>query len=145
MNTLILGAIFLVALLAIVGIIWLAMGERQGSGKAPAAVPATNGNEQARKQASAPSTPPMVGAGRAEGGTATVKGAPSVPPQREEMVAVPSDEQAFPVLDGKFYELAAELRALHREVQDIERRLNTLTAMVNRIEREYGEVGVEAE
>ena len=144
MNTLILGAIFLVALLAIVGIIWLAMGERQGSGKAPAA-PATNGNEQTRKQASAPSMPLMAGAGKAEGGTATAKGAPSVPSQREEMVAVPSDEQAFPVLNGQFYELAAELRALHREVQDIERRLNTLTAMVNRIEREYGEVGVEAE
>jgi hypothetical protein len=142
MNTLILGAIFLVALLAIVGIIWLAMGERQGSGKA-AAVPATNGNEQARKQASAPSTTPMVG--KAERGTATAKGAPSMPAQREEMVAVPSNEQAFLALDGQFYELAAQLRDLHREVQDIERRLNALTAMVNRIEKEYGEVSLEAE
>lgn len=140
MNTLILGAIFLVALLAIVGIIWLAMGERQGSGKA-AAIPATSGNEQAHKQASAPSTTPMVG--KVEGGTATAKGALSVPSQIED--AVPSDEQAFPTFNGQFYELAAQLRALHREVQDVERRLNALTAMVNRIEKEYGEVSLEAE
>jgi hypothetical protein len=54
-------------------------------------------------------------------------------------------DHPFSMLNGQFYELAAELRALHRESQDIERRLGILSDLVSRIEREYGEIGVEAE
>ncbi len=137
MNMLILGALFVVALLAIGGAVWLAIGERQGNGK----------------------TATPKGAAPAQQIPATTTMGQNVSAARPAPVAVEPDElvspspatpavhreQPFSALNGQFYELAAELRALHRESQDIERRLSILTEMMSHIEREYGEVGLGAE
>lgn len=141
MNMLIPGVIFLVALLAIGGVIWLAMGERRESGSAVVTKPATNG------QASAVAAP-ATGTGSEEGKTAAL--APTIPVPLDKLTLESThtgahEESGFPALNGQFYELAAELRTLHSQAQDIERRLGLLTEMINRIEQEYGEIGVEAE
>lgn len=141
MNMLILGVLFVVALLAIGGAVWLAVGERQDNNKAAAsAAPAPS------QQIAANST---AGQGASAGRSAVAPA--KVPLEPDEFVApapaapAAHGEQPFSALNGQFYELAAELRTLHRESQSIERRLGILTEMVSRIEREYGEVSLEVE
>ena len=141
MNTLILGAIFLVALLAIGGAVWLALGERQGNGSAPAPAAPTPASQQSQA--------PVTSTSDGRASTERRAAATTAPPvEAGDLALAPaqpatSGEQGFSALNGQFNELATELRALHREAQDIERRLSVLTEMVSRIEREYGEVGLE--
>jgi hypothetical protein len=143
---LIIGVLFVVALLAIGGAVWLSIGERQSSVResAPRAaanreqIPAaatTSGQGAVVERPAAPATVPLEPDNLVS--PAPVAPAPAAPAARK--------EQPFSVLNGQFYELAAELRALHREAQDIEQRLGVLTEMVSRIEREYGEVSLEAQ
>ena len=142
---LILGALFVVALLAIGGAVWLAVGERQTS--------ATKPSQPAPAIAAPGQQVPAAATSGGQGAAAErpVVAPATVPVETHKLVSpepVSSDahrEQPFSALNGQFYELAAELRALHRESQDIERRLGLLTEMVSRIEREYGEVSLEAE
>src|ERR1700739_4594373 len=115
MNLLILGGLFVLALLAIGGAVWLSLGERQAvaTAQAPSAAPAP--------AASAPATVPLP-----------VEQSETVPvmstaPAREKhhMISAPAlmedkTDHPFSILNGQFYEVAAELRALHRESQDIE-------------------------
>jgi hypothetical protein len=146
MNLLIVGLLFVVALLAVGGAIWLALGERQVSRNAPAHVEAS---ATARQVPTASTTDRQRGPGERTAATSTPTPAPVEPGG---LVTAPAPthpaahgEQPFSALNGQFYELGTELRALHREAQDIERRLGVLTEMVSRIEREYGEVSLEAE
>ncbi|HLI05865.1 MAG TPA: hypothetical protein VKV40_04785 [Ktedonobacteraceae bacterium] len=138
---LIIGVLFVVALLAIGGAFWLAVGERQQNGNAPAPEAASPG-----QQTPVASVPATEGLGAAAGRTAA---APPVPREPGEIVPpapvspAAYTERPFSTLNGQFYELAAELRALYSEAQEIERRLGILNEMVSRIEREYGEVSLE--
>jgi hypothetical protein len=135
---LIVGLLFVVALLAVGGAVWLTMSDRQGSGKALAPNAAAPGQP-------APAAPQRVGRNESEVAPATVPGASDRLIAPVPVAPAAHEERSFPALNGQFYELAAELRALHSEAQDIERRLGVLTEMVSRIEREYGEVGLGAE
>ena len=141
MNLLILGGLFVVALLAIGGAFWLSLSEKQATGTAQASRAATP-TPAAPGALAATSLPPVQ--------SEAIPAMSAAAREQERMVSAsaPADDetdQPFHMLNGQFYELAAELRALHRQSQDIERRLGMLSDLVSRIEREYGEVGVEAE
>lgn len=140
MNLLVPGGLFVVALLAIGGAFWMALGERQS-------------NRAAQSVATDTIVPPSSSGEQGEPAMSAEQTSTSTEEEQDQFVSAPTRQlediesagHSFSMFNGQFYELAAELRALHRESQDIERRLEALSALVNRIESEYGEVGVEVE
>lgn len=141
MSILIIGGLLLVALLAIVGIVFLSMGE-QRTQKARA-----NNNNGSAYPAVAPtvSTPHITPA------TPEV----TVPPNRSVPIrqSYPSDKPARgnegdsirAALNGQFTELASELRSLYQQAWDLEQRLRGLTDMLDRIEDRHNRVHIEEE
>lgn len=134
MNTLIIGGLFALAVVALVALAFVVRGESR-TPQTPKAPPA---NEQsaptvaARQQAeaSAPATP-------------VVQNLPA-PEKRDGIVPVRTaparavEKQRFPIANGQFHELSVELHTLHGQAQEIEHRLSILTEMIERIERSQG-------
>ena len=124
MTTLIIGGLFAIALLAIVGLVLLLRSEPRTP-----KVPVTKVNDEPLKVSET--------AQIAAGGSPTQ---PSLPAPKEEIAATPQtvpvqqQVQRFPVINGQFHTLSVELRALHTQAQEIEHRLTTLNEMVERIE-----------
>jgi len=124
MTTLIIGGLFALALLAIVGLVFLLRSEPR-----TAKVPVTQVNNEPLKVSET--------AQIASGGLPTQ---PSLPAPKEEVVAAPQTVplqqyvQRFPVANGQFHKLSVELQAMHTQAQVIVHRLNTLTEMIERIE-----------
>ncbi|HVB25508.1 MAG TPA: hypothetical protein VNG51_26460 [Ktedonobacteraceae bacterium] len=139
MNILIVGGLFAVAILAIIGIVLLSLSER--------------GAEAARK-ASAQSAS-LAAPTLAKSARPTV---PLTPQEHSEPVTRPAAKEAviqrrtfprkgeaastdheenslLPMLNGQFHEFVDELRDLHQQAWELEHRLSTLTQMVDRIER----------
>jgi hypothetical protein len=131
-NLLIFGGLLVLGLLAIVGIIWTIRSEPSTAQNAPA-----------------PSTPIAAT-------TPTVPVSPeknTAPPQRHSVAVDPlpvteapsgtkeveppinGEEEPFPISNGQLHELAAQLRTLHQQSQEIERRLSVLTNMIDHIQR----------
>lgn len=123
MNTLIIGGLFALALLAILGVVFLVR-----SGPQTPKVPVTNvGNEPLKVSETAQI---------AAGGVPTQ---PGLPAPREETVpqnTVPVQQivQPFPVVNGQFHKLSVELHALHGQAQEIEHGLSILTEMIEHAE-----------
>ena len=150
MSTLIIGVLFVVALVAIIGIVLVLRSERR-----PA-------------QVTTPETPPHIvpadtSAAALEQEVPTNEALPVLPAQP---MPQPSDEQEEPTvqvarqdsaastaydgaytppvsevrvrLNGQFYELANSLRDLRQQASDMEQRLNVLTEMIDSIERKQG-------
>ena len=124
MTTLIIGGLFAVALLAIVGLVFLLRSEPRTP-----RVPVTKVNNEPLKvnetaQIAAVGAPTQ----------------PSLPAPKEDVAATPQmvplqqHVQRFPVANGQFHKLSVELHALHTQAQDIEHRLNILTEIIERIE-----------
>ena len=126
MNLLIVGGLLVFGLLAMLGAAFLARGEKGAAGpvKKPAAAP-----EPAENGGSAP-----------ELASKDVAMGQNLP--------VPQEETQPASLNGQFHELAAELRTLYQETQELERRLNLLVKIANHIEyvqREHVSVEEERE
>ena len=128
MNLLIVGGLLLFGLLAMLGAAVLARGERGAAGtvKKPAATltpePAENGG-------------PGPEAAAKDGATG-------------QNLPVPQEEMQLASLNGQFHELAAELRTLYQETQELEHRLSLLVKIANHIEfvqREHVKVEEERE
>ncbi|HZS75442.1 MAG TPA: hypothetical protein VFA41_02415 [Ktedonobacteraceae bacterium] len=140
MNILIIGGLLLVALLAIVGIVFLSMGEQ----RTQRARANNNGNAY-------PAAAPTVSTPNITPATPEV----TVPPDRSVPIrqAYPSDKPARAnegdsiraALNGQFTELASELRSLYQEAWDLEQRLRGLTNMLDRIEDRHNRVHIEEE
>lgn len=135
MNLLIIGGLFAVAILAIIGIVLLFLSER--------------GAEAARKANAHSVTPPVA--------QTTRPTVPLTPEQSEPMPHPVAKEPVIqrrtfprkgetsgtdheknsllPMLNGQFHEFVDELRDLHQQAWELEHRLSTLTQMVDRIER----------
>ena len=133
MNTLIIGGLFALALLAIVGLVFLLRSEPRTS-----KVLTTKVDNAPLKISET--------AEIASGGAPTQ---PGLPAPKEEVITlsqtVPLEQhtQRFPVAKGQFHALSVELLALQTQAQEIEHRLNTLTEIVERIEqdqRQYARV-----
>ncbi len=126
MNTLIIGGLFAVALLAILGLVFLLRSETQAQ-----KVPVTKVDNEPLKVSET--------AQIASGGAPTQ---PGLPAPKEEIAAVPQtvpvqqNTQRFPVANGQFHKLSDELHALHSQSQEIEHRLSILTEMIDRIEND---------
>ena len=131
MNTLIIGGLFALALLAIIALVFLLRSEPR-----TAKVPVTKVNNEPLKVN--------------ETAQVAAAGTPSLPAPREEVATTPQVvpvqqhvQQRFPIANGQFHKLSDELHALHTQAQEIEQRLSTLTEMVERIEsdqRQYTSV-----
>lgn len=118
MNLLIVGGLLVFGLLAILGAALLARGEKSAA-------------ETVKKPAAAP-TP--------EAAVKDVATGQNLP--------VPQEETQLASLNGQFHELAAELRTLYQETQELERRMNLLVKVANHIEyvqREHVSVEEERE
>jgi hypothetical protein len=57
----------------------------------------------------------------------------------EQLPALQQEEEAFPVSNGQFHELSAQLSTLHEQAQEFEHRLSVLTEMIQRIEHGQGD------
>jgi len=124
-SLLIVGGLFIVAVLAIVVMIFVLRGEPDTNATASAPSPkplAAEQNEPATQKTSA--SKPSVAAQTA-------------PVPTEDFTTGPEDPQTDewnPVANGQFHELANELRTLHQQAQEFEYRLSVLRDMIERIE-----------
>lgn len=110
MNLLIIGGMLALGLLALVGAVFLAMGERQAKTPSPAATAKTT---QSPKQ---PSNIPAA-----------------QPPATAETLPAVRDETPL-ALNGQYHELVDELRILHEHAIELEQRLSVLTGIADHIE-----------
>ncbi|HEX6555380.1 MAG TPA: hypothetical protein VF026_21645 [Ktedonobacteraceae bacterium] len=120
MNLLIVGGLLALGLLAIVGAVFLAMGERRAAAPSPSATARTT---QPLKQ------PTGVPAAK-------------MPVTNETLPAV--REETPLVLNGQYHELANELHTLHGQAMELEQRLSALTEIADHIEHaQVGGVDIE--
>jgi hypothetical protein len=148
-NLLIIGGLFVLAVVAILGAILLSRGETNGSASkstdvtgppeqtnlisrsGPAAAPAADSTTQAAQTAYLAEP----GAGTSYTPPPSVESAASYAPT--------ADRLAQPLLNGQFHELAGEIRTLHQQAWQLEQRLSALSEMINQVERSQGSYAAE--
>lgn len=136
MNLLIIGGLFAVAILAIIGIILLSLGERNAQA-------ARQGAAQTTSPTVARTARPTVPLAPAENHDANAHSRMQEPtiqrrtfPRNGETTDVDHKANSLiPMLNGQFHEFVDELRSLHQQAWELEHRLSSLTQMVDRIER----------
>ncbi|MDQ6643724.1 MAG: hypothetical protein M3Y76_04685 [Chloroflexota bacterium] len=120
MNLLIIGGLLAVGVLAIIGAVLLGISEQRAE-------------VTRRKNEPAPALPanrnPTVKLRPVE------EAASSRATATETTIATVEREQGLSRLNGQFHELVGEIRSLHQQAQNLERRLGVLTEMVDHIER----------
>lgn len=124
MSLLIIGGLFALGVVAILGAVLLGISEqrrenaRANAATVPVSLPV---DEQATSlpRASAPLT--------------TAR--PTIPLDRPTALLDHEEPAALPALNGQFHELADEIRELHQQAWDLEQRLSSLTKTIARIER----------
>lgn len=147
MNLLIIGGLFVLGILALVGAIFLGMSEQRAAARnnraephLPAAAtppPATRQISQSAQSVPAQSTSrPLTEA------PTMVRPTPSYSvadeptfASREPTFVNREPERELPALNGQFHEVVSEIRTLHQQALQLEQRLNILTEMVDRLER----------
>lgn len=127
MSFLIIGGLLAVALLAILGAVFLGISEQR----------AESARSNGGTTASSTGTRPVV-----EQQRAVSRGVEQRAPTRQntsplaERSLVSTEESQQPyVLNGQFHELAVELQTLYQHARELERRLRTLTEVADRIEK----------
>ncbi len=110
MSMLIIAGLMAIGLLAIVGVIFLAMGEEK------AAATTAPGPKQA------PTTARPTAEAEKE-------------PMAQQHLPVVREDPQVAVINGQFRELAAQLRVLHQQAREIEQRLSILSQAADHIER----------
>ena len=142
MNLLIIGGLFAVAILAIVGIVLLSLSERGAEAARRASTTSAAPTVPSTVPSTARPTVPL---------TAQENREPTLPPRpparesaiqrqspskkRETTSADREEKQLLPMLNGQFHEFVDELRGLHQQAWELEQRLSVLTQMVDRVER----------
>ena len=124
MSTLIIGGLFVVALLALVGLVFVLRSE--SSTTRAAQTKPVGPQSSATSHVAATSQPVTATHGDVSSSLAP---APTVPDSIE------PEEPHFAMANGQFHELAEELHTLHEQSQEIEHRLSILSEMIERIER----------
>ena len=127
MTLLIIGGMLIVALLAILGAVFLSVSDQRAN------------KEQAHGNVtiSSPGTVPLVAQSSA-GSPATVKTIPqrqNQPPTSERPLSTIGGGQQPYALNGQFHELTVELQTLYQHAWELERRLRTLAEVADRIEK----------
>ncbi len=138
MNLLIIGGLFAVAILAVAGIVFLSLSERNAEAArrtyTPPAAPTATVAQSARP------TVPLTAAEDREPAPRTPAKESVIQRQKlsrksETTGADREENQLLPMLNGQFHEFVDELRDLHQQAWDLEQRLSVLTQMVDHIER----------
>jgi hypothetical protein len=136
MTLLIIGGMLIVALLAILGAVFLGVSDQRAT-KAQA-----NGNITV----SSPGTVPLV----AQSSAATpatekiMPQRPNQPPTSERTLSTIGGGQQPYALNGQFHELTVELQTLYQHAWELERRLRTLAEVADRIEKtQNDQIGIE--
>jgi hypothetical protein len=124
---LIIGGLLAIALLAVLGAVFLGISEQRDE-KAR-----SNGGIISGSTGIRPVVEQQAAVNRAVEQTAPVRHNTS---QLAERSLVPTEEsqQSF-ALNGQFHELAVELQTLYQHARELERRLRTLTEVADRIEK----------
>ena len=139
MNFLIIGGLIVIGVLALVGAIFLGMGEQRTARNnrvepelpaAPAAAPTIT------RQLSQPAqSVPTQSVSRPLTETPTLtRPTPSYSVPTEPSFASQEPTRELPTLNGQFHEVVSEIRTLHQQALHLEQRLNILTDMVDRLE-----------
>jgi len=127
MTLLIIGGMLIVALLAILGAVFLSISDQRANKEQ------ANGNVIV----SSPGTVPLVAQSSAAS-PATGKTIPqrqNQPSTSERPLSTIGDGQQPYVLNGQFHELTVELQTLYQHAWELERRLRTLAEVADRIEK----------
>jgi hypothetical protein len=151
-NVLIIGGLFVLAIVAILGAILLSRGD-EANGAARTATAAAEPPEQTNLIAR---SGPGVANSTNQADTAAQAASLSVPaagtlytppPPADPETSNPSAAArlAQPVLNGQFHEVAGEIRTLHQQAWQLEQRLSVLAEMVNQVERSQGGYSGEGE
>ena len=127
MTLLIIGGLLIVAILAILGAIYLSVSEQRAS----------KAQSNRNVTVSTPGTVPLV-----EQSSATNRAIDRTTSQRQNMPTTterPLDtatagQQSY-ALNGQFHELTLELQTLYQHAWELERRLRTLSEVADRIEK----------
>ena len=138
MTLLIIGGLLAVALLAILGAVFLGMSDQRAE-KARA-----NGNVTVSSSSATPLVEQSSAASRA-----TLSAAPTGQnpiPTAERSLRPTGDGQQQYALNGQFHELTVELQTLYQHAWELERRLRTLAEVADRIEKtNNNQIGTEEE
>ncbi len=138
MTFLIIGGLLGVAILAILGAVFLGVSEQR------AEKTRTNGSYTISSSSSTPLVEPPSAASRA-----TVRTTPpgqNLPPPAERSLRPTGDGQQQFAVNGQFHELTVELQTLYQHAWELERRLRTLTEIADRIEKtQSNPIGAEEE
>jgi hypothetical protein len=137
-TLLIIGGLLIVAILAILGAIFLSVSD-QRTAKAQ-----TNGSVVMNSQ----STTPLVEQSLSTSRT-TERSMPTrqnLPPAAERPLSATGGGQQQYALNGQFHELAVELHTLYQHAWELERRLRMLSEVAERIEKtQNNQIGTEEE
>ncbi len=138
MTLLIIGGLLAVAILAILGAVFLGVSEQR------AEKVRTNGSMPISSSSSIPSVEQPSTASRAAARTAPTR--QNLPPIAESPLRSAGESQQQYALNGQFHELSVELRTLYQHAWELERRLRGLTEIAERLEEtQSNQVGTEVE
>ncbi len=133
MSTLIIGGAFVVALLALIGLVFLVRSESSAN-VAGAKVPPQARPESVPVVAASIATPQESVSQRPVTGQRMAPVTQKLPLHLEEQLSALQEEEAFPVSNEQLHELLAQLSILHEQAQEFEHRLSILTEIILRIE-----------
>jgi len=127
MTLLIIGGMLFVALLAILGAVFLSVSDQRAN------------KEQATSNVtvSSPGTVPLVAQSSAASPAMeqTIPQRQNQPPTSERPLNIIGGGQQPYILNGQFHELTVELQTLYQHAWELERRLRTLADVADRIEK----------
>jgi hypothetical protein len=137
-TLLIIGGVLIVALLAILGTVFLSVSE-QRSEKAR-----TKDNISVSSSSSTPLVEQPSAASKATERTTPL--GQNLPHSAEGSLRTPVNDQQPYVLNGQYHELTVELQTLYQHAWELERRLRTLAEVAGRIENTHSsQIGIEDE
>ena len=131
MTLLIVGGMLVIALLAILGAVFLSRTDQR------AVRAQTNGNITVSTQGALPLAQQSSVASPAPERAAPLT--QNQPPTAERHLSPRTDNQEQFMLNGQFHELSVELQTLYQHAYELERRLRTLSEIADRIEKTQGE------
>jgi hypothetical protein len=126
-NLLIIGGLLAVALLAILGAVFLGMREQRAE-KAH-----SNGGTISSSTGPRPVVEQQRAVSRAVEQSAPIR--QSMPSLAERSLVPTEESQQSYALNGQFHELTVELQTLYQHARELERRLRTLAEIADRIEK----------
>lgn len=144
MSILIIGGAFLVALLALIGLVVIVRQEVQATARTQQAAAA---EKVATATTAAPVANKKITTPLQSAQHSSVAEMQTLPAAIEPALSTYKKEEQLPVVsNGQFNEFVTELHTLHEQAQEMEHRLSVLIEMVTRIERtQNSHVSIEEE